>query len=142
MAAETRMTRFLRIRWAGFAHTRHWLRGTALIDYELREDHLPQLREDLNAPNLLLERVEADELRERASIEPSFTGRDVYWCWLLNEPVILKFLNGEFGQCSLCGWTEEREHATTPPNFLGGPGQHTFVCRVFKPTADMWMVEQ
>lgn len=51
------LTRLVRIRWTGFATTRHWLRGIAFVDYVMREELLPHLRDGLNAPNLLFERL-------------------------------------------------------------------------------------
>lgn len=52
--------RLVRIRWAGFARTGHWLRGAALVDYVLREDYLPAIAADLNRPNLLVTMLHTD----------------------------------------------------------------------------------
>ena len=39
--------RFFKIDWTGFACTRHWLKGNALVDYVLREAFMPRLVRDV-----------------------------------------------------------------------------------------------
>ena len=54
------MTRFVRIRWAGFAHTRHWLQGSALVDFLLREHYMEHMRIALKDPSPLLHALHLD----------------------------------------------------------------------------------
>jgi hypothetical protein len=45
--------RFIKINWAGFAHTNHWLRGVALFAYLMHEavmHYQPDLRSQPVAP--------------------------------------------------------------------------------------------
>lgn len=54
------MSRLIRIRWTGFAHTRHWLKGTALASYVIREHYVEHVRESLNHPSPLFPHLLAD----------------------------------------------------------------------------------
>lgn len=50
---------WLKIRWDTFAHTAHWLRGLALINYLFEEEMLSIIKEQLYAPNPLIEFIES-----------------------------------------------------------------------------------
>lgn len=51
------LTRLVKIRWEGFARTRHWLKGVAFVDYVMHEDLLPVVIDDIYRPNPILERL-------------------------------------------------------------------------------------
>lgn len=78
----------------------------------------------------------------RVSTKPHLH-RDVFWCWIVNEPFVLKYDEANNPCCALCGWTSPktwtREEGSglgpipLPEDFLGGSGQHPFICHVWKP---------
>lgn len=53
------LARFVRIDWSRFGRTGHWLRGTALTDYLLRESYVPVLRSALYEESPFLARLNA-----------------------------------------------------------------------------------
>lgn len=57
--------------------------------------------------------------------------RDVYWCCILNEPVITTYVHGPQGNalfCRGCNWVCPSETPDEP--FLS---MHTFCCHICKP---------
>lgn len=61
--------------------------------------------------------------------------RDVWWCQILNEPIIIQYADGERGpaayaHCTGCGWTCDTERAEDDPAFLS---MHDFCFHICKP---------
>jgi hypothetical protein len=66
--------------------------------------------------------------------------RDVYWCYSLNEPVIIEWHKNSEGEseerfptCINCNWIDEgydREDKIVSDTFLT---EHTFICHILKP---------
>lgn len=51
--------------------------------------------------------------------------RDVYWCWIVNEPGFMRYTDtGDVQHCGECGGP-----------LLEMANEHTFVCHVRKPRA-------
>ena len=58
--------------------------------------------------------------------------RDVWWCFILNEPGILTYPDNE-PTCTGCGGVAERVGGDYK-NLRFADGAHTFICHVGKPT--------
>jgi hypothetical protein len=63
--------------------------------------------------------------------------RDVYWCWVVNEPGIIHFTKSEKNPdmkltCACCGWVDTDGGGDGSPSavFLT---EHSFVCHAKKP---------
>lgn len=59
-------------------------------------------------------------------------GRDLYWCWVLNEPFVAGFVTAGFLECGCCGWVDSYMTLPTEPSaaFLA---EHQFIGNVRKP---------
>jgi len=57
--------------------------------------------------------------------------RDVYWCWIVNDPFFLSF-SPDKPQCELCNWVDTDSEDGVKPSKVFRT-QHTYVTHVFKP---------
>lgn len=61
------------------------------------------------------------------------TYRDVYWCCLINEPMIIKY-KGDQPKCSACD--NEISFEEDPLRYTDDHGLHTFMFHVLKPVCN------